>query len=63
MVADRLQRNAIAIDLSHDYAAMAAARYQADAGMFAEAFTSWPPAEPPDEQRQRELFREPEYGA
>jgi hypothetical protein len=38
--ADRLQRNAIAIDLSHDYAAMAAARYQADAGMFADTGTA-----------------------
>jgi DNA modification methylase len=40
LVADRLQRNAIAIDLSHEYRDMAAARYQADAGMFADTGTA-----------------------
>jgi hypothetical protein len=35
MVADRLGRNAILIELNESYAAMAANRLQADAGMFA----------------------------
>jgi len=36
LVADRLKRDAILIELNPDYAAMARARIQADAGMFAE---------------------------
>jgi DNA modification methylase len=40
LVADRLQRNAVAIDLSHEYRDMAAARYQADAGLFADTGTA-----------------------
>ncbi len=36
MVADRLKRNAILIDLNPEYVAMALKRIQADAGMFAE---------------------------
>lgn len=35
LVADRLGRNAILIELNHDYAAMAERRIHADAGMFA----------------------------
>jgi DNA modification methylase len=40
LVADRLQRNAIAIDLSHEYRDMAAARIAEDAGMFADIGTA-----------------------
>jgi hypothetical protein len=40
LVADRLQRHAIAIDLSHEYRDMAAARIAEDAGMFADIGTA-----------------------
>jgi DNA modification methylase len=36
LVADRLQRNAIQIELNADYAAMTEQRIVADAGLFAE---------------------------
>jgi DNA modification methylase len=36
VVADRLQRHAIGIELSPEYCAMARRRIEADAGMFAE---------------------------
>jgi hypothetical protein len=40
LVADRLQRNAIAIDLSHEYRDLAAARIAEDAGLFADIGTA-----------------------
>lgn len=39
MVADRLGRSAILIEINHDYAAMAERRIRGDAGMFAEVTT------------------------
>jgi len=52
LVADRLQRHAIGIDLSIDYAAMAQRRLEADAPLF----TSWAPAEHPVETEIADLF-------
>jgi DNA modification methylase len=54
LVADRLQRDAIGIELSPDYTRMAMDRCRDDAPLFAEP--SPPPAEPPDEPRIRDLF-------
>ena len=53
LVADRLQRHAIGIDLSIDYAAMAQRRLEADCPLF----TSWAPAETDaEDERMRDLF-------
>jgi DNA modification methylase len=54
LVADRLQRDAIGIELSPDYTRMAMDRCRDDAPLFAEP--SPPPAEPPEEPRIRDLF-------
>ncbi len=53
LVADRLQRHAIGIDLSIDYAAMAQRRLKDDCPLF----TSWAPAETDaQDERMRDLF-------
>jgi len=53
LVADRLQRHAIGIDLSIDYAAMAQRRLTDDCPLF----TSWAPAETDaQDERMRDLF-------
>ena len=52
LVADRLQRDAIGIELNPDYTRMAMDRCAADAPLFA----SPPPAEPSEEPRIRDLF-------
>jgi len=52
LVADRLQRDAIGIELSPDYTRMAMDRCRDDAPLFA----SPPPAEDPEEPRIRDLF-------
>jgi len=54
LVADRLQRDAIGIELSPDYTRMAMDRCRDDAPLFAEP--SPPPAESPEEPRIRDLF-------
>jgi hypothetical protein len=54
LVADRLQRHAIGIDLSTTYADLARARIETDAPLF----TSWAPAEDPEDARMRDLFAE-----
>ena len=54
LVADRLQRDAIGIELNTSYTTMAMERCRADAPLF----TSLPPAEPPDDERMRDLFAE-----
>jgi DNA modification methylase len=54
LVADRLQRHAIGIDLSTTYADMAKNRVTDDCPLF----TSWAPAEDPEDERMRDLFAE-----
>jgi DNA modification methylase len=55
LVADRLQRDAILIELNPDYTRMAMDRCRDDAPLFA----SPPPAVDPEEERVRDLFAEP----
>lgn len=55
LVADRLQRDAILIELNPAYTEMAMARCRDDAPLFA----SPPPAEDPEDARIRDLFAEP----
>ena len=52
LVADRLQRDAIGIELNVAYTEMAMQRCRDDAPLF----TSFPPAEPPEDERMRDLF-------
>jgi hypothetical protein len=52
LVADRLQRNAIGIELNPAYTELAMARCVADAPLF----TSWPPAEDPADTHMADLF-------
>ncbi len=54
LVADRLQRHAVGIDLSTTYADMAKNRVTDDCPLF----TSWAPAEDPEEERMRDLFQD-----
>jgi hypothetical protein len=54
LVADRLGRHAIGIDLSHQYVEMSRARLEADCPLF----TSWAPAEDPEESRMADLFQD-----
>ena len=54
LVADRLQRDAIGIELNAAYTEMAMERCRADAPLFA----ALPPAEPPEDERMADLFRE-----
>jgi DNA modification methylase len=62
LVADRLGRHAIGIDLSHQYVEMARERLRADCPLFAD-FAALPPAEPPEDERMRDLFVGDEYPA
>jgi adenine specific DNA methylase Mod len=52
LVADRLQRHCIGIDLSLTYADLARNRVTDDCPLF----TSWAPAEDPEDERMRDLF-------
>jgi hypothetical protein len=54
LVADRLQRHAIGIDLSTTYADMAKNRVTDDCPLF----TSWAPAEDPEDERMGDLFQD-----
>jgi DNA modification methylase len=54
LVADRLQRHAVGIDLSTTYADMAKNRVTDDCPLF----TSWAPAEDPEDERMRDLFQD-----
>jgi DNA modification methylase len=54
LVADRLQRHCIGIDLSLTYAELARNRIEQDCPLF----TSWAPAEDPEDERMRDLFAE-----
>jgi hypothetical protein len=54
LVADRLQRDAIGVELNPDYTRMAMDRCRDDAPLF--AAPSPPPAEAPEEPRIRDLF-------
>jgi DNA modification methylase len=64
MVADRLRRHAIGIELNADYAAMIRARLVKDAGLFMEIMDTPRAAPPcdPDLARRVDLWREPESG-
>jgi DNA modification methylase len=57
LVADRLQRHCIGIDLSLTYADMAQRRIEQDCPLF----TSWAPAEDPEDERMADLFADDEY--
>ncbi len=52
LVADRLQRDAVGIELNTAYTEMAMERCRQDAPLF----TSFPPAEPPEDERMADLF-------
>ena len=52
LVADRLQRDAVGIELNTAYTEMAMERCRADAPLF----TSFPPAEDPEDERMSDLF-------
>jgi DNA modification methylase len=52
LVADRLQRSAIGIELNPGYTEMAMQRCQADAPLF----TAFPPADDPEDARMADLF-------
>jgi hypothetical protein len=52
LVADRLQRDAIGIELNPSYTEMAMQRCRDDAPLF----TAFPPAEDPEEARMADLF-------
>jgi hypothetical protein len=54
LVADRLQRDAVGIELNVDYTRMALERCRADAPLL----TSFPPAEPPEDERMGDLFQD-----
>jgi DNA modification methylase len=54
LVADRLQRNAIGIELNPEYTRLAMQRCHDDAPLF----TSWPPAEDPADARMADLFQQ-----
>lgn len=56
LVADRLQRHAIGIDLSTSYADMAARRLELDAGLFADITP--PPDDDAYDRGMRDLFAE-----
>ena len=52
LVADRLQRDAIGMELNMAYTEMAMERCRQDAPLF----TAFPPAEPPEDERMADLF-------
>jgi hypothetical protein len=58
LVADRLGRDAIGIDLSHAYIDMTRARLTADCPLFMDIGPSPPPAEDPEDARMQDLFAE-----
>ena len=55
LVADRLQRHAIGIELNADYAAMAEARIASDSPLFVD-YGDAPVPEPPEDARMADLF-------
>jgi DNA modification methylase len=57
LVADRLQRDAIGIELNPAYTEMAMQRCRDDAPLF----TAFPPADDPEEARMQDLFADTEY--
>jgi hypothetical protein len=61
LVADRLQRHAIGIDLSHAYVDLTRERLHADCPLFMALETSPPPAEDPEDERMADLFADAEY--
>jgi hypothetical protein len=58
LVADRLGRDAIGIDLSHAYVEMTRERLTADCPLFMAFEASPPPAEDPEETRMADLFQD-----
>jgi hypothetical protein len=58
LVADRLGRDAIGIDLSHAYVGMTKERLHADCPLFMAFEPSPPPAEDPEDERMADLFAE-----
>jgi hypothetical protein len=58
LVADRLGRDAIGIDLSHAYVEMTRERLTADCPLFMAFEASPPPAEDPEDARMADLFAE-----
>jgi hypothetical protein len=56
LVADRLGRDAIGIDLSHQYVEMTKERLTADCPLFMDIGPSPPPAEDPEDARMADLF-------
>jgi hypothetical protein len=57
LCADRLQRDAIGIELNTAYTELAMERCRQDAPLF----TAFPPAEDPEESRMADLFAGDEY--
>lgn len=57
LVADRLGRDAVMIDLNHQYVEMARERLQRDCPLFAD-ITDAPVPEPPEDERMVDLFAE-----
>lgn len=57
LVADRLGRDAVMIDLNHQYVEMARERLQRDCPLFAD-ITDAPVPEPPEDERMADLFAE-----
>jgi hypothetical protein len=58
LVADRLGRDAVGIDLSHAYIDMTRERLTADCPLFMDIGPSPPPAEDPEDARMADLFAE-----
>jgi DNA modification methylase len=58
LVADRLGRDAIGIDLSHAYVEMTRERLRADSPLFMDIGPSPPPAEDPEDARMADLFQD-----
>jgi hypothetical protein len=56
LVADRLGRDAVGIDLSHAYVEMTKERLHADCPLFMDIGPSPPPAEDPEDARMADLF-------
>jgi DNA modification methylase len=61
LVADRLGRDAVGIDLSHQYVEMTRERLTADCPLFMAFEPSPPPAEDPEDTRMADLFADAEY--
>jgi hypothetical protein len=58
LVADRLGRDAIGIDLTHAYVEMTRERLTADCPLFMDIGPSPPPAEDPEDARMADLFQD-----